>query len=120
MRGPLRWLLLLPVAALSAGIVLLPHDPPFADYPLDYLFDATTGVVITIAGLIAWDRRPARRTGPLLVLSGYLWYVGSLYEFAPAASSVPFLSFALHGYHDVLLAPRAPLVEYTGRVLKGP
>ena len=104
MRGSLRWLLLLPVAALSAGIALLSHDPPFADYPLDYLFDATTGVVITIAGLIAWDRRPARRTGPLLVLAGYLWYVGSLYEFAPAASSVPFLSFALRGYYDVLLA----------------
>jgi signal transduction histidine kinase len=97
-------LLLVPVAGLALGIVGLPHDPPFSAYPLDYLFDAVTGVVIAVAGLIAWDRRPGRRTGRLLVIAGYLWYVGSLYEFFPPASSVPFLSFVLRGYYDVLLA----------------
>jgi signal transduction histidine kinase len=99
-----NWLLLLPVAGLSLGIVILPHEPPFAEYPLDYLFDAVTGAVITLAGLVAWDRRPGRRVGRLLVVAGYLWYVGSLYEFAAPQTSVPFLAFALRGYYDAILA----------------
>ena len=104
-RAPaLRWLLLLPVAGLSLAFLVFAHDPPLADDPFGYLFDASTGVVITLAGLIAWDRRPGRRTGPLIVLAGYLWYIGSLYELFPAASSVPFLSFTFRGYYDVLLA----------------
>src|SRR5262245_5073861 len=104
MRAAWRWLLLVPVVAVAVGIVVLAHDPPLAEAPLDYLFDAATGVVIAIAGLVTWDRRPGHRTGPLLVLAGYLWYVGSLYEFAPPASSIPFLAFALRGFYDPLLA----------------
>jgi signal transduction histidine kinase len=100
----LRWLLLLPVAGLALALIVFAHDPPLADDPFAYLFDASTGVVITLAGLVAWDRRPARRTGPLLVLAGYLWYVGSLYVLFPAESSVPFHSFTFRGYYDVLLA----------------
>jgi signal transduction histidine kinase len=73
-------------------------------YLLDYLVDASTGVVLALAGLIAWNRRPAWRTGPLLVLAGYLWYVGSLYELAPVESLVPYLGFAFRGYYDLILA----------------
>src|SRR5262245_25930550 len=104
MRSAARWLLLVPVAALALALIVFAHDPPLAEDPFAYLFDASTGVVITLAGLVVWDRRPGRRTGPLIVLAGYLWYVGSLYELFPAASSVPFLSFTFRGYYDVLLA----------------
>ena len=103
-RAAARLALLVPVLALAAGLILFAHDPPFAVAPLDYLFDAATGVVIAVAGLVAWDRRPGWRTGPLLVLAGYLWYVGSLYVIAGPDSLVPFLGFALRGYYDVILA----------------
>jgi signal transduction histidine kinase len=31
-----------------------------------------------IAGLIAWRRRPENRTGPLMVATGFLWFLGAL------------------------------------------
>jgi signal transduction histidine kinase len=80
------------------------HDPPLWEAPLDYIVDAATGVILVLAGLVAWDRRPAWRTGPLLVLAGYLWYVGSLYELVPDDSFIPYLGFAFRGYYDVVLA----------------
>jgi len=61
-------------------------------------------IVIAAAGLVAWDRRPAWRTGPLLVLAGYLWYIGSLYVITGDRTAVPFLGFAFRGYYDVILA----------------
>ncbi len=99
-----RRLLLVPVAAVAVLMLALAHDPPFRDAPFDYLVDAATGVILVLAGLIAWDRRPAWRTGPLLVLAGYLWYVGSLYELMPDGSFIPYLGFAFRGYYDVVLA----------------
>ena len=103
-RATVRLVLLVPVIALAAGLILFAHDPPFTVAPLDYLFDAATGVVIAVAGVVAWDRRPGWRTGPLLVLAGYLWYIGSLYIIAGPGSLVPFLGFAWRGYYDVILA----------------
>ncbi len=103
-RAAVRLIVLVPVVALAAGLILFAHDPPFAVAPLDYLFDAATGVVIAVAGVVAWDRRPGWRTGPLLVLAGYLWYVGSLYVITGPASLVPFIGFAWRGYYDVILA----------------
>ena len=99
-----RSLLLVPVALLALAMAALGHDPSFSQAPFDYLFDGATGVVIVLAGLVAWDRRPGWRTGPLLVLAGYLWYVGSLYVVLPGGTPVPFLAFGLRGYYDVILA----------------
>lgn len=66
------------------------------------VLDTTFGLVFVIAGLIAWERRPEVRSGPLLVLSGALWFVGS---YAPAGV-VPAstLGFAFERYYDLILA----------------
>jgi len=106
----LRPLLLLPVVLMAVAMVSLARAPRFADAPLDYLFDASTGIVLVVAGLIAWTRRPSSSTGPLVVLAGYLWYVGSLYVIVPAnpandlLARIPFLGFVLQGYYDPILA----------------
>ena len=105
----LRWLLIVPVALLAIGEITLARDPTFAQAPLDYLFDAVTGLALVVAGLIAWSRRPVARTGPLLVLAGYLWYVGSLYIVlpehpGPVIGAIPFAGFVLRGYYDPILA----------------
>ena len=97
------------MVGLAVAILVLPTRPPFSEAPLDYLFDATTGLVIVVAGLVAWSRRPGHRTGPLLVLAGYLWYVGSLYELVPAGTLVPLLGFAFRGYYDPHPGVRHPV-----------
>ena len=102
-RSAARLLLIIPVAVLGLLLVVLARNPSFVEAPLDFVFDAVTGVVIVLAGLVVWDRRPERRAGRLLVIAGYLWYVGSLYIVLPGAP-VPYLGFALRGYYDVILA----------------
>jgi signal transduction histidine kinase len=66
------------------------------------ILDTTLGLVFVVAGLVAWERRPEVSTGPLLVLAGALWWVGS---YAPAGL-VPFstLGFAFERYYDLILA----------------
>src|SRR3954454_23311359 len=96
--------LLVPVVAVAFAMLAYAKDPSLSQDPFGYLFDASTGVILVAAGLVAWDRRPAWRTGPLLIVAGYWWYVGSLYELAPPGSYVPFLGYAFRGYYDVSLA----------------
>lgn len=106
----LRLLLVVPVVLLAVGVITLARQPQFAEAPLDYLFDAVTGVALVVAGLVVWARRPHARTGPLIVAAGYLWYVGSLYLLLPdhpaqpLVAAIPFLGFALRGYYDPILA----------------
>jgi signal transduction histidine kinase len=66
------------------------------------LLDTGLGLLFLTAGLIAWERRPEVRTGPLLVASAVLWSVGS---YAPAGL-VPWavLGSAFERYYDLLLA----------------
>jgi hypothetical protein len=40
--------------------------------------DDAVGVVLLCAGAVAWRRRPANRTGLLLVATGLCWFAGSL------------------------------------------
>ena len=63
-------------------------------------------------------RRRGSRTGPLLVVAGYLWYVGDLYFVFPTASIVPLLSFAFRGLYDVVLA--FVLLSFPGGRLETP
>ena len=44
--------------------------------------DLVTGWVLLGCGLVAWDRRPTSLFGPLLVIAGVAWFVGSV---VPAA-----------------------------------
>jgi signal transduction histidine kinase len=98
-----RLLSLVPLLAFALAELALVR-PPFLESPIDPLFDASTGVVLAMGGVVAWTRRPERRSGRLLVLAGYLWYVGSLYIVVPSGTLVPFLGFALRGYYDPILA----------------
>ena len=53
---------------------------------------------------MAVERALAAASGPLLIVAGYLWYVGDLYFVFPDASIVPLLSFAFRGYYDLIFA----------------
>ena len=99
-----RWLLAVPPIAMAYAMVALGHDPTAAEDPLPYVADTITGIVLTIAGLILWSRRPRRLTGPLLVVAGYLWYVGDAFVVAPPGTLAPYLGFALRGLYDPILA----------------
>jgi signal transduction histidine kinase len=78
------------------------------------LVDLAAGWVLIGSGLIAWSRRPGSRVGPLIVISGFAWFLGTL-----AGSNIGWLAVvgAL-----ALTIHRAPLVHAiigypTGRVL---
>ena len=103
-REALRWLLVLPTVAISFAMLALADNRSLAQDPLSYLADTSTGVILAIAGALYWSRRPGRWSGPLLVLSGYLWYVGSIYIVVPNNSFIPYLGFVFRGYYDVLIA----------------
>ena len=98
------FLLLVPPVVIGVAMLVNARNPPFAEDPLAYLFDALTGVIITAAGLVAMARRPRLRTGPALVVAGYWWYIGSLYTFLPSDTPAAFLGFVLRGYYDVIIA----------------
>ena len=51
------------------------------------LIAASVGVAFVTAGLIAWSRRPRNRTGALLAIVGFTWFLGSL---TLADDSIPF------------------------------
>ncbi len=74
-----------------------------------------------LAGLIGWSRRPANRTGMLMVAVGFGVLVGSLRE---ANYSVPFTLGALFGslfiaafIHLLLAYPSGELISRRGRAL---
>ncbi len=66
------------------------------------VLDTVFGLTFVIAGLLAWERRPDVRSGPLLLAAGALWWVGS---YAPAAL-MPYslIGFAFERYYDIILA----------------
>jgi len=66
------------------------------------IIDTTVGLGFVAAGTIAWKLRPEARTGPVLVASGALWFVGS---YAPAGLvGWATIGFAFERYYDLLLA----------------
>jgi signal transduction histidine kinase len=66
------------------------------------LLDATGGLLFILSGLVAWSARPEVPTGPLLMLSGVLWFVGSYAPMTLMPASL--LGFAFERYYDVVLA----------------
>ena len=78
------------------------------------LADLAAGWVLIGSGLIAWSGRPASRVGPLIVIAGFAWFLGTM-----ASSNIRLLAIvgAL-----TLTIHRAPLVHAivgypTGRVV---
>lgn len=106
-----RLLVAAPVVAFVASWIWI-DDPAVRDDPLATITDALTGWILVAAGLVTWGRRPGSRTGPWLVIAGYLWYVGDLFFVLPSLSIVPLLSFGLRGAYDIALA--AALLSFPG------
>jgi signal transduction histidine kinase len=76
------------------------------------LLDGTVGLLFIISGLVMWSARPDLPTGPLVLGSGGLWFVGS---YAPTAlMPASLLGFSFERYYDVVIAyvvltfPRVP------------
>lgn len=91
------------IGAAAAFVLATQFVGVAAGAPLTFLvIDTTLGLLFVTAGAIAWRRRPTSRTGPILVLSGALWSLGSYgpTEFVP----VWVIGFAFEGYYDVALA----------------
>src|SRR5215212_4346805 len=99
-----RWLLLVPIVGFVLSWIPFATRPPVGETPFDYLFDGVTGIVIAVAGLIAWGRRPSNPTGRILVVAGYLWYVGSLANVFPPDGLFGYVAWIFRGLYDPLVA----------------
>lgn len=113
MSWPRRILVLVP--PLAAVALWFQYSPPAPNEIAVAAVDAVVGLVFVVAGLVVWDRRPMARSGPLLVLAGYIWYVGDFTGVGVPALAA--LSFAWHGYYDVVLAYVA--LTFPGDRLRG-
>ena len=75
----------------------------FGDRPLALnAADLLAGWAFLVAGTIAWQRRPANRIGPLLVLIGFSWFVGSYGRLGNETTS--HLARSFQGFYEPLLA----------------
>src|SRR6266568_3075367 len=71
--------------------------------PRHWIPDLAVGWTFVGSGLIAWARRPASRTGPLLAATGFTWFLGNF-------AQVGFAAVAWAAAHLVYLH-RGPLVQ---------
>ena len=67
------------VGAASVGIPL--SDDPTGVHIVEAMMAWVVGWSFVACGLVVWSRRPENRIGPLMVLVGFLWFLG-LFEFA--------------------------------------
>ncbi|MBA2313772.1 MAG: hypothetical protein H0V87_00155 [Chloroflexi bacterium] len=93
--------------ALAAGVVafatVTTSVGSASGAPPQFLIaDLVTGLTFVVAGLAAVWLRPGSPAGPMLLVSGALWYVGS---YAPSGQPVvTHLGFAFEAYYDLVLA----------------
>ena len=79
-RAQRLWLIVGP-AALVAGLAVLwvvltsHHMTPRA---LTAVLGLSVGWSFIASGLVAWGRRPENRTGPLMVLVGFTWFINAV------------------------------------------
>ena len=103
--------------ALAAGVIAFAAITTLVGIasgaPLDFLvLDLVTGLTFVVAGIAAVWLRPASPAGPMLLVSGALWYVGS---YGPSGQPVVTnLGFAFEGYYDLVLAALAARAFLTG------
>jgi hypothetical protein len=104
--------LALSFAAVALGILAEWQGGPWPSP--SSLADLAAGWALLGSGLISWSRRPGSRVGPLIVISGFAWFLGTLAgsDIGPLAT-VGGLCLTIH---------RAPLVHAiigypTGRLL---
>jgi signal transduction histidine kinase len=77
--GSGRIAILLAGLVVGAGVtlVIIPDEGSLRDV-LDLLLGLVIGWSFIGAGVVAWTRRPGNRTGPLMVMVGFLWFIGRL------------------------------------------
>jgi signal transduction histidine kinase len=84
--------------ALGAELVRLA-----AGWPLPWVIgDIVPGVAFLLCGLLAWQRRPDSRIGPLMIATGFTWFVGTY-----GASTDPVtarLAYGFQGWFEAFLA----------------
>ena len=98
-------------AALTTGVGTASGAPA-----LFLVLDGTLGLTFVACGLAAAWLRPGSRAGPILMVSGALWFVGS---YAPTGQPVlTHLGFAFERYYDLALAVLLLLVSggVSGRI----
>ena len=117
------WLFFAPAAALAgAAAVALTLTSDHEEHPgLTTALLLFVSMSFVIAGLIGWARRPANRTGMLMVAVGYGVLATSLYE---ANYSVPYTIGTIVGslfiaafLHLLLAYPSGRLLSGSGRTL---
>jgi signal transduction histidine kinase len=69
-------LLAIGFAAVAAGLVAEWLGGTWLSPPA--LADLAAGWALSGSGLVAWSRRPRSGVGPLLILSGFAWFLGTL------------------------------------------
>jgi signal transduction histidine kinase len=70
--------ILLAGLVVGAGVSALLYADSDAPDRSGLLLGLVIGWSFMGAGVVAWTRRPGNRTGPLMVLVGFLWFVGRL------------------------------------------
>jgi len=87
------------------------------------VIDALPGLAFLILGQVAWARRPGNRIGPLMVATGFAWFVGTAAVAIDPVASAIFSAF--QGYYDPLLAwlvlayPTGRLIDRRSRLFVG-
>ena len=109
----LVWLVLWPLGFL-VGVGAVATLGRFGDKSdAQLVSDLLGGWAFMATGLIAWRRLPDRRIGPISILVGFAWFVGS---YAPSGSPVVrYLAEAFQGWFVPLIAWLA-LAYPSGRV----
>lgn len=91
-------------AALTTGVGSASGAPA-----LFLVLDGTLGLTFVACGLAAASLRPGSPAGPILMVSGVLWFIGS---YAPTGQPVlTHLGFAFERYYDLALAVLLLLVS---------
>jgi class 3 adenylate cyclase len=118
MTGTRRaWLLLVAAAVSALGVFAI---GALARYPYpasSLVVDAIVGWSFLAAGLVAWDRRPENRIGPLMVLAGIAWFIGDLVR--AESATVSYVAFVFRDWWDPILAV-VVLAYPTGRLIGWP
>src|SRR3954453_24152101 len=94
----------LAVAGLAVG-VQAEYFAAHSHWSENHFLDVAVGWMFLGAGLVVWTRRPANRTGLLMVLFGFTWFIGNL-----AGTGVPLLTSLGNGFEGLNGAILAHLV----------
>ena len=67
------------MTAAAVALVLFAHDFQPYDGPAEEVAQVADDVIFIVAGLIAWQRRPGNRVGPLMTAIGFVGLAPYLY-----------------------------------------